>query len=1261
MASPEGSGVPLAAPAAGVSQSPDTSGNNFQQASPLGNNLEESYSPTWAREIPVLVNVNRVSGKGAHNRMPGATSKGPWAQENEQEEPETEDTRNLNSLNLIPEPAAPGYARRTQNAAASARFRARQKEQDGMKNQHIDNLETQNRVLENRIQRLESASEHELVIRDENLDPGVGVSSNDSEGQQGHQRQLMLLEQQHKGRLEMARQDRMPPGGAPGTNSSGQPFEDASSQPNSRSGYPGHREVQIQPDHIPDWSNLEVIHRNTLAPRSGFFLYESEADALSGDITRARSHLLSGLWGFNLTNGPFNGPTDFYDPKFDNSKWPIVRVPGMWQLQGFGKGPQYTNVNYPFPVNPPHVPFDDNECGRYVTKFAVPDRLKPFGVQYRLRFEGVDSAFTVWLNGKKIGYSQGSRNPSEFDVTDALDIDSDENYLAVEVYQWSDGSYIEDQDQWWLSGIFRDVWLHSFPAVRIEDFHVQTIPHEGTHDAWLKVQIELNHPVNEITIKLLDQEGTMVAGGLTKSETRSINECYSIENPKKWTAETPNLYTLVISIGAVYVTQKVGFRWTTLVDGVFCVNGKPVKFRGVNRHEHHPEFGRAVPYDFMKRDLMLMKYYGINAIRTSHYINDPRMYDLACELGLWVIDEADLECHGFGEVGGDPASFASDNPHWEAAYVDRARQMVMRDKNHACIIMWSLGNESFYGRNHQAMYDEIKRIDPTRLIHYEGDQEAQTADIFSRMYTSVDDMIKYGRELDWKKPFVMCEFAHAMGNGPGAIKEYLDAFYEYPRLMGGFVWEWANHGLRTKNKDGEDYMGYGGDFGDEPNDYNFVMDGLLFANHYPQPGLLEYSKAIEPVQVLGLTDMEVEIVNRYDFLTLDHLQCYWDIVSDRQQIIGREVPIPSGVQPHTKAKLVFGAGVFEILPKGKECWLQLYFARKEPAPWYPFNGQTVASGQVLLVPPMSLTLIQSLSPPVAPQVQKSDGAIHVTLRSGLIFGFSTVNGTLFSLKKADDPHTNLVTEPMTLDFYRALTDNDRGGPFGKEWIDKRVHQTRNHFQKVITVEENNICKIIVHGRVAPPVLAWSVDTVTVFTLTADHCSLRIKATPRGLLLPSSFARFGLTLGLKGVDVVEWFGRGWGESYCDKKMSQNMNTYGTLTNGLLTDYEFPQENGNRTDIRWVEFRKHWGADEKGRLLRARFGDHEGASFSAHRYTARDFDECTHPYELRKRRRDDVIIRLDWYHHGLGTGSCGPATLPKYQLRTDREFNVEVLLD
>ncbi|KAK3945489.1 glycoside hydrolase [Diplogelasinospora grovesii] len=1022
-------------------------------------------------------------------------------------------------------------------------------------------------------------------------------------------------------------------------------------------------QLHVFPTSTPDWNNLKVIHRNTLPPRAHFHLYETEKDALTRDVARSKAQLLSGRWLFRLSKFPLEGPTDFWNQDFDalskSSEWNHIQVPGMWQCQGFGKGPQYTNINFPWPVNPPYVPIDDNECGRYVTRFILSEKDKDH--QLRLRFEGVDSAFTVWVNDHEVGYSQGARNPSEFDITPFVNYD-ERNTLSVEVYQRCDGSYIEDQDQWWLSGIFRDVWLHKFPKTHFQDLHVQTIQNEK-YDTWtFRVTAKVNHAA-DVSLQLLDADGkTVVRKG--RAGESIVHFETDIHNPHTWTAETPYLYTLILSMKGCAVTQKVGFRQVELIDGVFCVNGEPIKLRGVNRHEHHPDSGRAVPYAWLKRDLLLMKQHNINAIRTSHYINDPRLYDLADELGLWILDECDLECHGLFVVGGDGNSFASNNPDWEEAYVDRARQMVMRDYNHPSIILWSLGNESGHGRNHQAMYDFIKSVDTSRPIHYEGDWNAESADIISRMYASVGDMENYAREREWNKPVVLCEYVHAMGNGPGAIKEYIEIFYRYPRLMGGFVWEWANHGLRTKNKDGEEYMAYGGDFGDDPNDYNFVMDGLCFSNHTPTPGLIEYKKATEPVQVLDFEDGSVRIVNRYDFLSLDHLRCRWRIVAGRSHLPGLEVEIPKGLKPHTSA-------VIKIpnLPRilSPDSHLTLEFSYAEATPWCE-TGHVVATGQIRLSPPANLPLLQSPTYPFAAKVVNKT-VLSISAPLSPAWEFDLTQGALTSWIRPSFEGGNILTEPLRIDLYRAQTDNDRGCDFGRNWTDRRLHQMKNHLiQASWNQKSDGAVEVMVKGRIAPPVVNWALEHTTTYLFSRDAVHIKVRAKPTGYGLPRAWARFGLTTGIMGCETVGWFGRGPGESYRDKKESQLVGTYERKVDELFTDYEFPQENGNRCDVRWVEFCEGGGGGRGisrrrpgKRLLRARFGTHEGASFTALHYDTKSLEESQHPYELHKKKREDTVVHLDWYHHGLGTGSCGPETLPEYTLRADQEFECEIVLD
>ena len=707
------------------------------------------------------------------------------------------------------------------------------------------------------------------------------------------------------------------------------------------------------PARQPDWSNIGLISRGQLPPRSYFFLYENEPNALSGSLDPATSACLSGKWRFQHAPNPFEAPQDFYRTDYESTSWDEIDVPGHWQLQGWSK-PHYSNINYPFPVDPPNIPLDQNQTGSYLRTFTIP---QPFvGQRLRLRFEGVDSAFHVYVNGVELGYSQGARNPAEFDIT-SLVSSTEENTLAVRVYQFCDGSYLEDQDQWRLSGIFRDVYLLAFPTAHVKDVHIQTRLDDAYIDAHLQVELSLEGS-GTLDLKLLDQENKTILTQTRQADgDQDISIIMPVSHPQKWTAEHPYLYRLLITFTDRVIVQNVGFRRIEVKDGLYLVNGRRIVFRGVNRHEHHPRYGRAVPYDFLKRDLLLMKRYNINAVRTCHQPSDPRLYNLADELGLWVMDEADLECHGFltiDRVGLSdedkqksyeeriamlytlPGRFTTDNTEWKDQYVDRAVQLCHRDKNHPSVVLWSLGNESFYGCNIQSMYDAIRAIDPTRPIHYEGDKKHQTVDIWSLMYLSVEKLVQHAMEPNFSMPLILCEYAHAMGNGPGNLKEYIQAFYEYPRLQGGFVWEWANHGLYSKNDTGEEYFAYGGDFGDEPNNFNFALDGLLFSDHTPTPGLAEYKKAIEPVQVQEYVDGTIQIINRYDTITLDHLKCEASVIGDGLTLTLGEVLVPEGILPHTNAKIHLpktASSQWNHFQWTGEAYLQLDFMLRESNRW----------------------------------------------------------------------------------------------------------------------------------------------------------------------------------------------------------------------------------------------------------------------------------------------------------------------------------------
>ncbi|KAI8945159.1 beta-galactosidase [Xylaria longipes] len=1048
--------------------------------------------------------------------------------------------------------------------------------------------------------------------------------------------------------------------------------------------------TKVHPASQPDWNNLEVLHRGTLPPRANFHIYNSVQDALSHDTAKSSRQSLSGTWKFKLANNPFEGPEGFEDPAFDATGWDDTTVPSMWQLNGYGKGPHYTNVNFPIPVDPPNVPFTDNETGHYVRKFTVPKNLR--NSQLRLRFEGVDSAYHVWVNGKEVGYHQGSRNPAEFDITSVLD-QAGENTLAVKVYQYCDATYIEDQDQWRMSGIFRDVHLIGFPSQsRVEDLFIQTKLDKDYTDAELKVRVDVTGSC-EIQVGLYNPEKQpTIASGSKAVNGGSVNFSFNVKKPMKWTAETPILYHLVVTLnGTSFVSQRVGFRQVEMKDGLIKVNGQRIVLKGANRHEHHPKFGRAVPYDFMKEDLVLMKRNNINAIRTSHQPSDVRLYDLADELGFWVMDEADLECHGFEAIcdaalspedralpfrqrqlltRANAAKWTSDNPDWEKAYVDRAMQLVRRDQLHPSVIMWSLGNEAFYGRNHVAMYNWIKSYDDSRPIHYEADIYAETMDMYSRMYPPVDEMIEFASDKTKTKPLILCEYVHAMGNGPGNIKEYVDTFYKYESLQGGFVWEWANHGLLKKDEQtGDEFYGYGGDFGDIPNDSNFVMDGVLFSDHTPTPGLIEYKKAIEPVKVISHTPQKITIVNRYDFITLDHLEASYVVLDEGKPTSQKgTVEIPKGIKPGQIAEL----SVLEQLPSpdslSGEGVIQVVFRQRDATAVLP-TGHEVAFEEY----PFTKTL--RISSGNSGKLTVNETPTLITIKSAtLTWSVNPVQGEIRSFQKNG---TEFLATSPGVTFYRAQTDNDFPQD-GADWRDKLLHlatsRTRSSSWGTVEGNEDGAYVVQVQQRFAPPVFSWSIDLDVTYTFQSNgSVSIRVKGVPKGENLPRTLPRIGLSFELPNTwagsaaegakKSITWYGRGPGESYVDKKLSQRLGEYSvSAIADLWADYEYPQEGSNRTDTRWVKFTN----GESGEEIKAQFVDLSSSDrerklfdFNASHYRIPDVETAKHPYELRKKKTENVVLRLDAAHHGLGSGSCGPRTRDEYALLTS-PFEFEVVL-
>ena len=1016
----------------------------------------------------------------------------------------------------------------------------------------------------------------------------------------------------------------------------------------------------------PDWENHQLLHRNRLPARARFTAYPDKAAARSG-ASSPWELSLNGMWRFHYAATPAEAPADYAAESCDDEGWGQLPVPANWQMHGYGR-PHYTNVRYPFPIDPPHVP-SDNPTGTYRLRFHIPSDWQ--GRRLILRFDGVDSAFEVALNGRYVGFSKGSRVPAEFDVTEHAR--AGENLLAVRVYQWSDGSYIEDQDMWWLSGIFRDVTLLAAPGAALWDLRVDPGLHDDLRAATLRVQASLQGGAGQVKrgrleLELLDPSGQAVPGvaaAVDIDAPATAEPLAEVQAPRLWSADDPALYTLLLTLrdeqGQVVwvVPQQVGFRSVEIRGPRLLVNGAAIKLRGVNRHEHHPDLGRAVPRETMLADVLLMKQHNINTVRTSHYPPHPHFLDLCDSYGLYVIDEADLECHGLRYA--QPLFFLSDAPEWRDAYVDRMERMVERDKNRPCVIMWSLGNESGFGSNHEAMAAWSRAHDPSRPIHYEGDSHGKVSDVISQMYTAVPEVIAMGQgEHDvggagrWSpvvrleeyrdKPFFLCEYAHAMGNGPGGLTEYWDAFWQYDRLIGGCVWEWLDHGIRTTTPDGRAYFGYGGDFGDQPHDGNFVCDGLLFPDRTPSPGLLEYKKVLEPVRVEALAvsaaGARLRVHNRYDFLALDHLHASWQLAEDGAMVAAGDVALPD-VGPGESAAIEIPYTAPAPRP-GAAYHLTLRFTLARATAWAE-AGHEVAFAQFELpiAAPPAPAVVRTAMPPL--QCREDGARLHI--RGGAsALSFDMARGAIDSWSFAGRP---LLLAGPRLSLWRAAIDNDaRGGGarVAQEWRERFLDIVQHRLDSFAWEQlDDAVIRVTISTCVAPPVYQAAFDCRYTYTLFGGGDMLvEVQGTPRGEW-PATLPRIGLELTLPGaLDRVAWLGRGPGESYPDSRQAARFGLWRASVDELWTPYVRPQENGNRSDTRWVALHDPSGAG----LLAA--GD-PPLNFSAHRFTTEDVDRAEHTYELTP--RPTITWHLDYRQNGLGTASCGPGVMPQYQLHAE----------
>lgn len=989
------------------------------------------------------------------------------------------------------------------------------------------------------------------------------------------------------------------------------------------------------------WEDLSVLEKNREAPRAYYIPYaDAEASRKQKRGNSPYYRTLNGNWKFQYKESVRQVDHDFFRTDADVNDWDDLIVPSCWQVKGYDQL-HYTNVNYPFPCDPPYVP-NNNPAGLYVREFNISSAWE--NKSKYIVFEGVNSCFYLWVNGIWVGYSQGSRMPAEFDISPY--VHSGSNKLAVMVLKWCDGSYIEDQDLWRFSGIFRDVYLLARSPEHIVDVfnRVELDPASGSGS--LTCELTALGQVNA-KLEFTDANGVLLASEAVTVDGEGQVK-FQVSHPKLWSAETPYLYNLYIRAADEVLHFSVGFRKIQIVDGVFLINGTAVKLKGVNRHDSHPELGQTIPVNHMIKDLKLMKLHNINTIRASHYPNDPRFLQLCNEYGFYVIDEADLECHGVFHAVGD-FNMLTRLPEWEHVFVERAQRMVERDKNHPSVILWSMGNESGYGVNHMAMARWTKSRDASRPIHYEGSDprhfgspDTEVLDIESRMYSSPAYIEAYAKDENSTKPMFMCEYSHAMGNGPGDLKDYWDVIYKYPKLMGGCVWEWSDHGILTKNAEGTPYYAYGGDFGDQPNDGNFCIDGLVSPDRVPHPGLLELKKVIAPVRIEedDLAAGSIRVTNLYDFVDLGHLTLYWKVEKEGELYSQGQTRV-NGAAPHSSQliKLDYDLPAFT----DQVFYLTVTFRLREHTLWSE-AGHEVVSEQFRL--PVEIRKAAQAASGMDGQtlwITEKDALLTI---GGIDFRhvFDLYQGSFTSITKHG---VEMIQKPLGFNIWRAPTDNDR--KVKRQWMEEGYDRALPHiYEAAVTAQDENFVEIRVAyslgGYIKPPLLHGA----AYWRVTADgEIRLKTEVTVREDLL--FLPRFGLQVVMPaGTEEVEYFGNGPRESYIDKSQSTLKGKYLTTVDELFVPYIMPQENGSHDGTEWVT-----ATNEQGMGLK--FTSSRPFSFNASHYTPEDLTLAQHHYELV--RRDETILHLDYKMSGVGSNSCGPELLEVYRL-DEKQFSFEL---
>ena len=988
------------------------------------------------------------------------------------------------------------------------------------------------------------------------------------------------------------------------------------------------------------YENLSVLHENTMPARAYYIPASRRMDNLVEHREESdRMQLLNGTWKFQYFNSIYDIQDSFFEKNYDTENFDEIQVPSVWQMAGYDTH-QYTNIRYPFPFDPPYVP-QDIPCGAYVHTFEYSrDENAPKSF---LNFEGVDSCFYVWINGSYIGYSQVSHMTSEFDVTDVLQDGT--NTVAVLVMKWCDGSYLEDQDKFRMSGIFRDVYILKRPKQAISDYHIKT----RIEDMLAKVEIEMKFysPLN-VKISIEDRNGAVVALGSIAEEGTAVLE---IASPELWNTENPYLYKLILETENEVIVDHIALRKIEIKDQVIYLNGQKIKFRGVNRHDSDPVTGFTINPEQITTDLTLMKQHNFNAIRSSHYPNAPFFYEMCDKYGFMVIDEADIEAHGpfmiYRKEDTDYNRFKrwnekiADDPVWEEAIVDRVKLMVERDKNRFCIVMWSMGNESAYGCNFEKALEWTKNFDPDRITQYESARyrnydetyDYSNLDVYSRMYPALSEIQEY-LDKDGSKPFLLVEYCHSMGNGPGDFEDYFQMIQDNDKMCGGFVWEWCDHAIAHGTaENGKTIYAYGGDHGEEIHDGNFCMDGLVYPDRTVHTGLLEYKNVYRPARVISYNKESGELV-LHNYMDFDDLKDYVKISYELTQdglVISKGILPEFSVAPHGEGKTNLKINV----PENGKCYLKLIYHLKKELPLLDedhilgFDEIEVSKEDTkckLAEKWIPKTVVDSEL-----QVNENDTQIHI---KGREFAYTIDKRTaLFTeMKFAGREYLN---HPMELNIWRAPTDNDMY--IKSEW--KKAHYDKAYTRAYTTevVQGKHGVKITSHASVVAETVQKTLDVTITWKIEAAGKIDADIAVTKDDEFPD-LPRFGVRMFLdKKLSVVRYFGMGPQESYCDKHQAASHGFYRADVGDLHEDYIRPQENGSHYDCEYVE------------LNNSRYGIVASAekafSFNASYYTQEELEKKTHNYELIE--SDSVVFCVDYALNGIGSNSCGPVVLDQYR--------------